>query len=73
MRVEGLDFSSPKGECVNEKGLPINDLLAEALGWPFITGYIASYMLVAMGIFNVILAVYVACLEIRVQGSGFRV
>eukprot|EP00913_Durusdinium_trenchii_P025399 g23844.t1 len=34
-------------------------MLARRFGLPFILGYVASYMLVAMGIFNVILAVYV--------------
>ncbi|CAE7248126.1 Cacna1s [Symbiodinium sp. CCMP2592] len=47
------------GECVNDDGRPIHSLLASRFGLPFIAGYVASYMLVTMGIFNVILAVYV--------------
>ncbi|CAK9022526.1 L type [Durusdinium trenchii] len=47
------------GECVNNEGKPIHSILFDYLGWPFIFSYIASYMLVTMGIFNVILAVYV--------------
>jgi len=47
------------GECVNDEGKPIHALLADLLGLPFIICYVASYMLVTMGIFNVILAVYV--------------
>ncbi|CAJ1353834.1 unnamed protein product [Effrenium voratum] len=47
------------GECVNDAGQPIHSLLAAEFGLPFIAGYVASYMLVSMGIFNVILAVYV--------------
>ncbi|CAK9037956.1 unnamed protein product [Durusdinium trenchii] len=47
------------GECINEDGRPITHMLARRFGLPFILGYVASYMLVAMGIFNVILAVYV--------------
>ena len=45
------------GECINEDGRPITHMLARRFGLPFILGYVASYMLVAMGIFNVILAV----------------
>ncbi|CAK9100045.1 unnamed protein product [Durusdinium trenchii] len=47
------------GECVNREGQPIHEMLAEAFQLPFIIGYVACYMLVTMGIFNVILAVYV--------------
>lgn len=47
------------GECINEAGQPITHMLAAQFGLPFILAYVASYMLVAMGIFNVILAVYV--------------
>ncbi|CAJ1396313.1 unnamed protein product [Effrenium voratum] len=47
------------GECVNDAGQPIHSLLASEFGLLFIMGYVASYMLVTMGIFNVILAVYV--------------
>lgn len=47
------------GECMNEAGQPITHMLAAQFGLPFILAYVASYMLVTMGIFNVILAVYV--------------
>ena len=47
------------GECVDSYGKPIHALLADAFGLPFIAAYVASYMLVSMGIFNLILAVYV--------------
>jgi len=47
------------GECVNDEGQPIHSILARIFGWRFIFSYVASYMLVTMGIFNVILAVYV--------------
>ncbi|CAE7929903.1 Cacna1c, partial [Symbiodinium necroappetens] len=52
-------FRCFNGECVNRRGEPINFLLADAFGLPFILFYVVSYMLVTMGIFNVILAVYV--------------
>jgi len=44
---------------VDERGFPIHDLLASEFGVIFILGYVVSYMLVSMGIFNVILGVYV--------------
>lgn len=47
------------GECIDDLGQPIPSLLARAYGLPFVLGYVSSYMLVALGIFNVILAVYV--------------
>ena len=47
------------GECVNSQGHPMTDALATKFGLTFIIPYVASYMLVTMGIFNVILAVYV--------------
>ncbi|CAE7720749.1 Cacna1c [Symbiodinium sp. CCMP2456] len=47
------------GECVSDDGRPIHSLLASRFGVLFKAGYVASYMLVTMGIFNVILAVYV--------------
>lgn len=52
-------FRCFNGECVTDSGQPIPSLLAEEFGLPFILSYVASYMLVTMGIFNVILAVYV--------------
>lgn len=42
---------------MNEAGQPITHMLAAQFGLPFILAYVASYMLVTMGIFNVILAV----------------
>lgn len=47
------------GECVNEAGQPIHYMLAAEFGNSFVLAYVAGYMLVTMGIFNVILAVYV--------------
>jgi len=47
------------GECIDRSGRPIPTLMAETYGFPFVMGYVVSYMLVSMGIFNVILAVYV--------------
>ncbi|CAE7218385.1 Cacna1c [Symbiodinium natans] len=47
------------GDCNTQQGRSITSLLTEEFGVPFVLGYVASYMLVAMGIFNVILAVYV--------------
>lgn len=37
----------------------MTSMLAQKFGLPFVACYIMSYMLVSMGIFNVILAVYV--------------
>ena len=47
------------GECIDNDGSPIHSKLADVFGLPFIAAYVASYMLVSMGIFNLILAVYV--------------
>ena len=47
------------GECVNDEGQPIHSILKEEFGFVFVFGYVASFMLVSLGIFNVILAVYV--------------
>ncbi|CAE7273000.1 Cacna1s [Symbiodinium natans] len=47
------------GECITDKGEPIQALLARHFGLVFVLPFVASYMLVSMGIFNVILAVYV--------------
>eukprot|EP00435_Cladocopium_sp_Y103_P043714 s1710_g12.t1 len=47
------------GECVNSQGFSLTALLSQEYGLLFGLAYVASYMLVAMGIFNVILAVYV--------------
>ena len=44
---------------VTDSGQPLHSLLAAEFGVPFVAGYVASYMLVSMGIFNVILTVYV--------------
>jgi len=47
------------GDCNTDAGQPIASLLAAEYGLPFIMGFVSSYLLVALGIFNVILAVYV--------------
>ncbi|CAE7737295.1 Cacna1c [Symbiodinium sp. CCMP2592] len=47
------------GECVTKNGESITSILAEKYGAPFVLSFVVSYMLVTMGIFNVILAVYV--------------
>ncbi|CAJ1384188.1 unnamed protein product, partial [Effrenium voratum] len=47
------------GECVDHSGQSITSILAEEFGVLFVLSFVASYMLVTMGIFNVILAVYV--------------
>jgi len=47
------------GECVTDEGRSIPSILTDEFGVPFVACYVASYMLVSMGIFNVILAVYV--------------
>jgi len=52
-------FRCFSGECFADTGAPIASILASVFGWPFVLGYVLSYMLVSMGIFNVILAVYV--------------
>ena len=46
------------GECVNQAGAPIHAILADKIGFGFVFGYVASFMLVSLGIFNVILAVW---------------
>ena len=45
------------GDCSDKEGLPLTLLLAEEFGHLFLLAYVVSYVLVAMGIFNVILAV----------------
>lgn len=52
-------FRCYSGECISEDGLPVALLLADEFGLVFVLLYVAGYMLVTMGIFNVILAVYV--------------
>ncbi|CAE7894770.1 CER3 [Symbiodinium microadriaticum] len=47
------------GDCNSDSGAPMASLLAATYGVPFIFGFVSSYLLVALGIFNVILAVYV--------------
>ena len=42
------------GDCNTMAGEPIMLVLAEEFGVVFVLGYVASYMLVAMGIFNVL-------------------
>eukprot|EP00439_Symbiodinium_sp_Y106_P082137 s164_g21.t1 len=46
-------------ECVTKNGESITSILAEKYGVSFVLSFVVSYMLVTMGIFNVILAVYV--------------
>ena len=41
------------GECTDHDGRTIHSILAEEFGPVFIFSYVASYMLVSMGIFNV--------------------
>eukprot|EP00435_Cladocopium_sp_Y103_P071037 s12_g36.t1 len=52
-------FRCFSGECFADSGVPIASVLSTNLGWGFVLCYVVSYMLVSMGIFNVILAVYV--------------
>ncbi|CAE7830626.1 Cacna1e, partial [Symbiodinium microadriaticum] len=52
-------FRCYSGECMSARGEPIQVLLAENFGFVFVFCYVVTYMLVALGIFNVILAVYV--------------
>ncbi|CAE7721386.1 CACNA1E [Symbiodinium sp. CCMP2456] len=47
------------GQCETIDGAPLAAVLGKEIGLPFVIPYICSYMLVSMGIFNVILAVYV--------------
>jgi len=47
------------GDCNADDGRPMASLLAQKFGTFFVICFVVSYMLVAMGIFNVILAVYV--------------
>lgn len=47
------------GECVNNEGHSITSKMSQEYGLFFELPYVMSYMLVSMGIFNVILAVYV--------------
>lgn len=47
------------GDCNADDGRPIASLLAREFGTVFVVCFVISYMLVSMGIFNVILAVYV--------------
>ena len=41
------------GDCNSDSGAPIASLLAATYGVPFIFGFVSSYLLVALGIFNV--------------------
>ncbi|CAK9046276.1 Sodium channel protein type 8 subunit alpha (Sodium channel protein type VIII subunit alpha) (Voltage-gated sodium channel subunit alpha Nav1.6) [Durusdinium trenchii] len=54
-------FRCYSGECITEEGFPVALLLSEndQFGMIFVLLYVAGYMLVTMGIYNVILAVYV--------------
>ncbi|CAK9104208.1 Voltage-dependent L-type calcium channel subunit alpha-1S [Durusdinium trenchii] len=50
------------GDCNSDQGEPIASLLFHEYKLPFMICFVISYMLVAMGIFNVILAV---CLHLH--------
>jgi len=52
-------FRCYTGECTAEGGEPLAPILAARFGLIFTGSYIACYMLITLGIFNVILAVYV--------------
>lgn len=52
-------FRCLAGQCDADSGAPLPSILATEFGTPFVLGYVVSYMLVTMGISNVILAVYV--------------
>ncbi|CAE7946718.1 CAC [Symbiodinium sp. KB8] len=52
-------FRCFSGECFAASGLPIAAVLEDSHGLPFVLGYVVCYMLVSLGIYNVILAVYV--------------
>jgi len=52
-------FRCLSGQCDSDTGAPMPSILAAEFGTPFVFGYVISYMLVTMGISNVILAVYV--------------
>eukprot|EP00913_Durusdinium_trenchii_P026375 g24748.t1 len=52
-------FRCLSGSCDADDGAPMNSVLAQNFGLSFVVPYVISYMLVTMGIFNVILAVYV--------------
>jgi len=52
-------FRCFSGDCVADDGSPIAALLSNEFGPFFVFSYVACYMLITMGIFNVILAVYV--------------
>ena len=54
------------GECTDHDGRTIHSILAEEFGPVFIFSYVASYMLVSLGIFNVCLG----CRLCGVPGSG---
>lgn len=52
-------FRCFSGECFAESGQPIAAVLAHSHGLAFVMCYTASYIFVSLGIYNVILAVYV--------------
>lgn len=65
-------FRCYTGECVTDEGYSITSKLGFDFGLPFIFGYVISYMLVTLGIFNVILAVYAAGLQASlIQNTPF--
>ena len=63
-------FRCYTGDCSDREGFPLTVLLAQEFGTAFVLCYVVSYMLVTMGIFNVILAV--PCLFSR-PGLGWDV
>jgi len=52
-------FRCYTGECFAKNGMPIAAVLLEEYGAGFGVMYLLTYMMVALGLFNVILAVYV--------------
>ncbi|CAE7478230.1 Catsper1 [Symbiodinium sp. CCMP2592] len=65
-------FRCYTGDCSDREGFPLTVLLAEEFGSMYVLGYVVSYMLVTMGIFNVILAIYVDITLKAAKGSNAR-
>jgi len=47
------------GDCISQDGKPLVKLLANAYGWMLVLAWMLTYLLVAFGIFNLIMAVYI--------------
>ena len=62
-------FRCYTGDCSDREGFPLTVLLAEEFGSMYVHGYVVSYMLVSMGIFNVI---YVDITLKTAKGSNTR-